>query len=562
MVFSHLVFVLNFVIQACALMVAPGEIRIQSLSSRLCPSSSLFTEPQDLLPPVLRESLGLKASWGEETQVAAALVSCLARLRVCPEDVLKLLAGVRLIQMPGQEREAEVVLGLEENTLSNCPFDLGGVASQLAARALGAVLRRAARLATSCLREKQPGTCLVAQLESEAENPYGEVEDLPHPSLLAHLASTCQFGFLLHLLALPPPAPSLHSLLSPHLSTTSVHCIVPGPRHHLAAQLRDLGLLELLHDNSGQLWQPLTLPNLLPLLSWLLPVEHQGGDSEQVNLRLLELLGAVGYQGGAVLEREIWQKLTSLREKREEAAAVILQRAWRQRKKRESKTELLEGEAETWLGVENKETWLGADQVGQQGEVDSTLLGAEEERSLIETVLQKYERLQKQSESLAYSFYSDSSGYTMYGNNNNNNNRRGGSEARLTLEGAHPGGGADRSARSGDEGGKERLHCGSTRLEAESRLESPATTADDVSLGTHLPSHHEPPLPHQVLKPEHPKDGSLFRAMPCTSMPCTSTPEPLAISPNDEVTDQIVLQTSQFFGLNLVSGLRENRALI
>ena len=188
---------------------------------------------------------------------------------------------------------------------------------------------------------------------------------------------------------------------------------------------------------------------------------------------------------------------------------------------------------------------------------------------MIETVLQKYERLQKQSESLAYSFYSDSSGYTMYGNNNSNNNnnnnnnsRRGGSEARLTLEGAHPGGDADRSARSGDERGKERLHCGSTRLEAESRLESPATTADDVSLGTHLPSHHEPPLPHQVHKPEHPKDGSLFRAMPCTSMPCTSTPEPLAISPNDEVTDQIVLQTSQFFGLNLVSGLRENRALI
>ena len=246
---------------------------------------------------------------------------------------------------------------------------------------------------------------------------------------------------------------------------------------------------------------------------------------------------------------------------------MILQRAWRQRRKRESKTELPEGEAETWLGAENKETWLGADQVGQQGEADSTLLGAEEERSLIETVLQKYERLQRQSESLAYSFYSDSSGYTMYGNNNNNNNnnnsnRRGGSDVRLTLERAHPGGDADRSARSGDERGKERLHCGSTRLEAESRLESPATTADDVSLGTHLPSHHEPPLLHQVHKPEHPKDGSLFRAMPCTSMPCTSTPEPLAISPNDEVTDQIVLQTSQFFGLNLVSGLRENRALI
>merc|ERR1719336_1472622 len=122
---------------------------------------------------------------------------------------------------------------------------------------------------------------------------------------------------------------------------------------------------------------------------------------------------------------------------------------------RESNKELLEGEAETWLGAENKETWLATDQVGQQGEVDSTLLGAEQERSLIETVLQKYERLQKQSESLAYSFYSDSSGYTMYGNNNNNNNnnsnRRGGSEARLTLEGAHPGGDADRSARSGDE---------------------------------------------------------------------------------------------------------------
>merc|ERR1719367_847941 len=115
---------------------------------------------------------------------------------------------------------------------------------------------------------------------------------------------------------------------------------------------------------------------------------------------------------------------------------------------RESKKELPELEAETWLGAENKETWLATDRVGQQGEVDSTLLGAEEERSLIETVLQKYERLQKQSESLAYSFYSDSSGYTMYGNNNNNNNRRGGSEARLTLEGAHPGGGADRSARS------------------------------------------------------------------------------------------------------------------
>ena len=34
---------------------------------------------------------------------------------------------------------------------------------------------------------------------------------------------------------------------------------------------------------------------------------------------------------------------------------------------------------------------------------------AELKQSLIETVLQKYERLQRQTESLAYSFYSDSS---------------------------------------------------------------------------------------------------------------------------------------------------------
>ena len=63
-------------------MVAPGEIRIHGLSSRLCLSSPLFTEPQDLLPPVLQESLGLEAEWGEESHVAASLVSCLARLRV------------------------------------------------------------------------------------------------------------------------------------------------------------------------------------------------------------------------------------------------------------------------------------------------------------------------------------------------------------------------------------------------------------------------------------------------------------------------------------------------
>ena len=53
----------------------------------------------------------------------------------------------------------------------------------------------------------------------------------------------------------------------------------------------------------------------------------------------------MGYQGGAVLEREIWQKLTSLRERREKAAAVILQRVWRQRREmRESKKELPEVE--------------------------------------------------------------------------------------------------------------------------------------------------------------------------------------------------------------------------
>ena len=490
-------------------MVAPGEIRIHGLSSRLCSSSPLFTEPQDLLPPVLRESLGLDAEWGEESQLAASLVSCLARLRVCPEDVLRLLAGVRLLQMAGQERQAEVVLGLEEGSLLNCEFELEGVAGQLAARALGAVLRRAARLATSCLRGRQAGTLLIAQLENETENPYGEVGELPHPSLLGHLASTCQFGFLLHLLSLSPPSPPLHALLSPSLPTTSVHCIVQGSRHHLAVQLRELGLLELLHDSSGQLWQPLPLPHLLPLLSWLLPIHHRGGNNQLVEKKLLELLGAVGYQGGAVLEREIWQKLTALRERRMEAAALRLQKAWRE-KRRDSKTELL---------------------------------GAEAERSLIETVLQKYERLQRQSESLAYSFYSDSSGYTLYSNSNSQSRRK---EQKLgALD-------TDRAASVADEiAGKEEegLRGGSTRVGggAESRLEA-ATATDPCSLG---PRHHQPPS-LQELDLEQEQASSLFRALPCTS-----TPEP-----TDSFTDQIVRQTSQFFGLNLVSGLRENRAVI
>ena len=509
-------------------MVAPGEIRIHGLSSRLCLSSPLFTEPQDLLPPVLQESLGLEAEWGEESHMAASLVSCLARLRVCPEDVLRLLAGVRLLQMPGQERQAEVVLGLQEGSLANCEFDLQGVAGQLAARALGAVLRRAARLATSCLKGRQAGTWLIAQLENEVENPYGEVGELPHPSLLGHLTSTCQFGFLLHLLSLPSPSPPLHALLGPSLPTTTVHCIVPGSRHHLAAQLRQLGLLELLHDSSGQLWQPLPLPHLVPLLSWLLPVHHRGGDSQLVDKKLLELLGAVGYQGGAVLEREIWQKLTALRERRVEAAAVSLQKAWRE-KKRESKTELL---------------------------------GAEAERSLIETVLQKYERLQRQSESLAYSFYSDSSGYTLY-SNNTGQCRRG--EQKLDWEARD----SDRAARLEDGGGRagEESVRGSTRVGggAESRLEAATAMPDAISLGVHLPDlHHEPPL--QSLDPEENEGSSLFRALPATSMPCTSTPEPPPVIPSllptDSFTDQIVLQTSQFFGLNLVSGLRENRAVI
>ena len=88
---------------------------------------------------------------------------------------------------------------------------------------------------------------------------------------------------------------------------------------------------------------------------------------------------------------------------------------------------------------------------------------------------------------------------------------------------------------------------------------------DAISLGVHLPDlHHEPPL--QSLDPEENEGSSLFRALPATSMPCTSTPEPPPVIPSllptDSFTDQIVLQTSQFFGLNLVSGLRENRAVI
>ena len=536
------------IFQACALMVAPGEIRIHGLSSRLCPTSPLFTsEPQDLLPPVLRESLGLEAEWGEESKMAASLVSCLAKLRVCPEDVLRLLAGVRLLQIPGQERQAEVVLGLEEGSLLNCEFELAGVAGQLAARALGAVLRRAARLATSCLQGRQAGTLLIAQLENEAENPYGEVGKLPHPSLLGHLASNCQFGFLLHLLSLPPPSPPpLHALLHPSLPTTSVHCIVQGSRHHLAAQLRQLGLLELLHDSSGQLWQPLPLPHLLPLLSWLLPVHHRGGNSQLVDKKLLELLGAVGYQGGAVLEREIWQKLTALRERRIEAAALRLQKAWRERK-RDSKLELL---------------------------------GAEAERSLIETVLQKYERLQRQSESLAYSFYSDSSGYTLYSNSNSQSNSQSRRRGEQKLDwGGRPGADdtdratslEDESATAGDE--EEGLRVGSTGVGgggAESRLEA-ASGMDCLG----------PNLPLQRLDLDEDQASNLFRALPCTSTPeppppiesftSNLSPPPSSVSftsnlqpfpPTESFTDQIVRQTSQFFGLNLVSGLRENRAVI
>ena len=219
-----------------------------------------------------------------------------------------------------------------------------------------------------------------------------------------------------------------------------------------------------------------------------------------------------------MLEREIWQKLTALRERRIEAAALRLQRAWRE-KKRDSKTELL---------------------------------GAEAERSLIETVLQKYERLQRQSESLAYSFYSDSSGYTLY-SNSNSQSRRG--EHKLEW-GARPAaaGDTDRAARLEDESGMaagEQLGSTGVGGGAESRLEEAATATDPCSLGPHHPE--QPPLQNLDVE-EQEQAGCLFRALPCTS-----TPEP---PPTDSFTDQIVRQTSQFFGLNLVSGLRENRAVI
>ena len=107
---------------------------------------------------------------------------------------------------------------------------------------------------------------------------------------------------------------------------------------------------------------------------------------------MAEVLGVHLHPGGAVLQAHAWERLGGLRDRRRKAAAVVLQRAWRCRSR------------------------------GRVGEV----LQQEMERSLIETVLQKYERLQRQSESLAYSFYSDSSAYTGYA--------RGGEEAQLPVD--------------------------------------------------------------------------------------------------------------------------------
>ena len=79
--------------------LTPEEVRLQLLSPHLCALSPLLSGDFETSP------LGVH------------LASLLSRLAVCPEDVLRLLAGARLLHLGEDPRRAEHVLGLATGSL-------------------------------------------------------------------------------------------------------------------------------------------------------------------------------------------------------------------------------------------------------------------------------------------------------------------------------------------------------------------------------------------------------------------------------------------------------------
>jgi hypothetical protein len=216
--------------------------------------------------------------------------------------------------------------------------------------------------------------------------------------------------------------------------------------------MRALKLLE--HLCRDRLYLCLPLSHLSSHLSWLLPIQERQREAGQQLLSLLSLpLAPV-----VTMERQRWQRLCGLRERRRGEAVLALQRGRREHR------------------------------------------SAEVERSLIETVLHKYERLQRQTESLAYSFYSD------------------GSQLYREMQ-------------------------GQDKKEEQQQQQSVKELEQGLGKGHGL---------EEGCGQDHQRSiGRVFRALPCS-----------AGGDVEECSEQLIRQTSAFFGLDLVRNEEEENMVL
>ena len=295
------------------------------------------------------------------------------------DDVLKVMIAAEHLEHGNIDDEVVKMLGLSSEHTDSLKTHAKDLATLLKLRTVQSIVKKvnrtvarhnAFKLLCRDSSEDVRKVTLIDCSDGDIDEAATDIMKMHPPSLscqLRDLFSSSSFGFVPHLLAMESEQSTSPGKTAG--SSSRVFCL--DPCQQIVDQVRDLNILEHLISRGNQVWTCLTFQQFYQTYKSLLSSLHQNiSDDALMNevMRMIDdddLIEINDDTGQVIMRNESQQRLEQKLQMKREGSALVIQKWWRRMK---------------------------------------LSMMTVKEQDLIETVLRKYETLQRQSKELVYSF--------------------------------------------------------------------------------------------------------------------------------------------------------------